>query len=56
MNFEEFVALVEQLRSTQKSYFKTRSFEVLRASKQLEKEVDQAICNLKEGKKQESLF
>lgn len=40
---EEFIKLVEQMRITQKEYFKTRNFKVLEKARGLEREVDQAI-------------
>lgn len=34
---------VEQLRSCQKAYFKTKDFRMLAACKQLEKEIDEGL-------------
>lgn len=43
METKDFIALVAQMRTNQKAYFKTRSYEVLNESKRLEKLVDNAI-------------
>lgn len=43
MTHEAFVALVREMRQCQKDYFKTRDFNILNASKRLEKQVDEAI-------------
>jgi hypothetical protein len=43
MNYSEFIALVAQMRTAQKNYFKTRSKDVLIESKDLERQVDTAI-------------
>ena len=40
---KNFIALVAQMRTSQKAYFKTRSYEALTESKRLEKLVDNAI-------------
>jgi hypothetical protein len=43
MNAYDFVKLVRRMRSAQKAYFKARMQNNLILSKQLEKEVDQAL-------------
>ena len=43
MNAKEFFGLVKEMRVQQKEYFKTRSSDVLRKSKALEKRVDDEI-------------
>lgn len=43
MNSKEFFYLVAEMRSAQKSYFKSRDQRVLVVSKQLEKQVDAEI-------------
>lgn len=43
MNAEQFFRLVEQMRKKQKEYFDTRSPQVLKDSKELEKQVDTEI-------------
>lgn len=43
METKDFIALVAQMRTNQKAYFKTRSYEALNESKRLEKLVDKAI-------------
>lgn len=45
----DFINLVLDMRSTQKEYFKTLSTESLRRSKELEKQVDKAIVQIKSG-------
>lgn len=49
-----FVLLVDKMRNKQKEYFKTRDYQVLRESKELEKSVDEKIKEIKEG--QQILF
>ncbi len=49
MSTLEFVGKVSAMREAQKKYFKYRSNEDLRLSKQLEKEVDSIILSLKNG-------
>lgn len=46
MNAKDFFNLVEQMRQNQKDYFKTRSNESLRKSKELEKLVDDEIARV----------
>ena len=53
-NMEEFIILVEEMRSAQKEYFRTRSATSLNRSKQLEREVDTKIKEL--SNKQTNLF
>lgn len=43
MNAKDFFDLVKEMRKNQKDYFKTRSTESLRKSKELEKQVDDEI-------------
>lgn len=43
MNAREFFFLVCEMRSAQKSYFKSREQNVLRAARKLENEVDREI-------------
>lgn len=49
-----FVLLVDKMRNKQKEYFKTRDYQALRESKELEKSVDEKIKEIKEG--QQILF
>ena len=46
MNAKEFFGLVKEMRLQQKEYFKTRSSEVLKKSKELEKRVDDEISRV----------
>ena len=43
MTGTKFMKKVEQLRSCQKAYFKTKDFRMLAACKQLEKEIDEGL-------------
>lgn len=43
MTAKDFFDLVSKMRNVQKDYFKTRSSESLRKSKELEKQVDEEI-------------
>lgn len=43
MNAREFFFLVSEMRSAQKSYFKSRDQQVFRAARKLENEVDREI-------------
>lgn len=45
MEYKEFVSLVAQMRANQKTYFKTRAYDVLNESKRLERLVDKAIAD-----------
>lgn len=45
MSDQAFTRLVEQMRSTQRKYFRTRSQGDLNESKRLEKAVDQAVTD-----------
>jgi hypothetical protein len=59
MNAKEFFGLVKEMRIQQKQYFKTRSSDVLRKSKALEKRVDDEIERVEKvmnEKKQGCLF
>lgn len=55
---ELFVRLVEQVRSAQKDYFRTRSTNALNKSKRLERELDEWLMRYRhpETKRQEMLF
>lgn len=44
-----FVLLVDKMRNRQKEYFKTRDYQVLIESIELEKAVDEKIKEIKEG-------
>lgn len=46
MTAKDFFNLVKQMRQKQKDYFKTRSSESLRKSKELEKLVDDEIARV----------
>ena len=46
MNAKEFFGLVKEMRQQQKEYFKTRSSDVLKKSKALEKRVDDEISRV----------
>ena len=58
MTAKDFFNLVEQMRKNQKDYFKTRSTESLRKSKELEKQVDDEIARVNKiiCEKQPNLF
>lgn len=58
MNAKDFFNLVEQMRKNQKDYFKTRSTESLRKSKELERLVDDEIARVNKiiSDKQMNLF
>ncbi len=43
MSKEDFMSLVRSMRECQREYFKTRSSDALKASKRLEKQVDEAV-------------
>lgn len=46
MNARDFFDLVTEMRQKQKDYFKTRSTESLKKSKELEKQVDDEIARV----------
>lgn len=46
MKAEDFFNLVTEMRKNQKDYFKTRSIEALRKSKELERQVDDEIARV----------
>lgn len=46
MTHEEFFRYVERMRTAQKEYFRTRSSVSLRASKRLEKSIDDEIARV----------
>lgn len=46
MTAREFFNLVREMRETQRSYFLTRSKDLLEKSKQLEREVDREIARV----------
>jgi hypothetical protein len=48
MTQSEFIELVAQMRTAQKTYFKTRSKTILEQSKALERQVDAAVVQLTE--------
>ena len=58
MTAKDFFKLVEQMRQNQKDYFKTRSTESLRRSKELEKQVDDEIARVNKilSEKQMNMF
>jgi capsular polysaccharide biosynthesis protein len=47
--YGEIVTVTEQMRTTQKAYYKARKQSDLIASKQLERDVDDRIARLKRG-------
>lgn len=56
MTHEEFVALVKSMRDAQKTYFKTRRFSDMELSKNLERQVDAAIKEIRHPERQAKLF
>lgn len=50
MDYDSFKLLVKRMREAQKEYFKTRSKDVLRTSKEFERQVDLALQDDKEPK------
>ena len=54
MTMDDFVALVERMRTAQKEYFRNPGYDSLVASKKLEREVDDRIQTAKSG--QQELF
>ena len=56
MTAQQFFDLVCRMRSAQKQYFRTRSYDDLEESKKLEREVDQALRDFSNPKDQLSLF
>ena len=58
MNARDFFDLVTEMRQEQKNYFKTRSTESLKKSKELEKQVDDEIARVNKiiSNKQMNLF
>ena len=58
MTARDFFDLVTEMRKNQKDYFKTRSTEALRKSKELEKQVDDEIARVNKiiSEKQMYLF
>lgn len=55
-DIQEFIALVAEMRSLQKQYFKTCDRSTLEKSKSVERQVDAAIAELSQTTKQTSLF
>jgi hypothetical protein len=53
MDNDRFVALVGDMRKAQKVYFKNRNYDNLQKSKNLEKQVDDAIERLMDDGQQE---
>ena len=49
MSNKEFIDLVAKMRKSQKDYFRTRRSDILQESKRLEKSVDNAINELRDG-------
>lgn len=49
MSNKEFIDLVAKMRKSQKDYFRTRRPDILQESKRLEKSVDNAINELRDG-------
>ena len=56
MTHEEFISLIAHMRSLQRQYFKSRSFDILHQSKAAELTVDKAIQEFTATSKQQSLF
>lgn len=56
MDFKQFVELVCSMRTSQKTYFRTRSQVELDRSKILERQVDNALREISEPKNQLLLF
>lgn len=56
MSPQQFIDLVCRMRSAQRQYFRTRSYDDLNESKKLEREVDQALHDFSNPKDQLSLF
>lgn len=54
-NFEQFVNLVETMRTAQKRYFRTRSYDDLNTCKKLEAQVDREIKRIAHPDYQEEL-
>jgi hypothetical protein len=52
IEYQKFLWLVEQMRINQRDYFKTRSRSALNNSKELEKQVDKALNELKNPSEQ----
>lgn len=56
MKPQEFIELVAKMRSAQKAYFRTRNYADLDLSKQLERQVDNALRQQAEDDTQYNLF
>lgn len=56
MTYKEFAELVCNMRTAQKTYFRTRNYADLDRSKILERQVDQALRDLSNPQNQYSLF
>lgn len=54
-HMEEFVNLVQAMRTAQKTYFRTRSYDDLNKSKKLEAQVDREIKRITHPDRQEEL-
>lgn len=50
MSRDDFAALVAQMRAKQKQYFQQRTSDVLLESKELERRVDRALQEIREGR------
>lgn len=55
MTAKDFFNLVEQMRKNQIDYFRTRSTESLRKSKELEKQVDDEIARVNKIMKEKQM-
>lgn len=55
-NLRAFLDLVDKMRNAQRLYFRNRDARSLSTAKTLERRVDKAILNFREGEKQQSLF
>ena len=51
MTFREFVELVEEMRHAQKDFFRTRSPTVMAQCKRLERKLDAACRQIREGQR-----
>lgn len=55
-NTESFISLIKAMRDAQREYFRLRTSETLRRAKELEKQVDQKILELRSNGNQLELF
>lgn len=56
MTTKDFIDIVCRMRSAQKQYFRTRTYNDLEESKKLEREVDQALRDFSNPNNQLNLF